>query len=735
MELSVITLELHDITLKLRNITFELRDVTTKYFLVINSKAAPYKLQIMSRWTPRHSVLLSHLLDDIIGTQEAVEIRKDLCKLIDIVESAACGYNKYFTGSKAEGLDLSGSDIDYMRDIDVTHEMQIIEQGQAVPQSRRLNLFEMVTDNVKPAFAMLRNIPPVLHNNIIDSLQYVDGSYFLSSYLMLLTFKRDCPHKNVRIQGPSLEHSSNTDKVISIHCDFWPRIASEWVHRTRLHHWPDINVMNKIVDFGFHLVPIGYPRSPRSMMEWRISFSVAERLLVWSFNHTQIQMYAILKLILKEFIKEKCSAVNNVLCSYFIKTFLFWKYEETEKCFWRIENFRNCLRYLLEEFRNVLQCGILRHYFIRSFNLLEVKLTRDAQLELLQLYDMAMQYDVRIIGRCHTLKIIWERFSRNVNSMGNYQPCGNYNNCLGCNIPNRQFLMNSWFMMGYVSNKVEDSIYNRYGNSVRMVAAVNVSTDTASTPFTSLFVTRCHLLHSVPENISLLESNRYFYTLTRLFDNFSVDIATGKLWTAILFLMKADYNMTLTIINELLSSIPPYALYCSQGQVVSKKDTKVSYVGMFINSGLDHCQIATKAWLFDFCVPQHSTSIVPAAVQMELIHSPDGAINISPFTVAYYLQFLCYHGLRRYDNRDRALRQLVEVVDNSEQYGDNSIRHRSYNIAGHCLWFVGHTARARELFLRSCQVKMLDDRENGNENNAARHYLRSYMYEIDIELD
>ena len=47
----------------------------------------------------------------------------------------------------------------------------------------------------------------------------------------------------------------------------------------------------------------------------------------------------------------------------------------------------------------MLQCGILRHYF----NLLEVKLTRDAQLELLQLFDMVIQYDVIIIGKCHTL--------------------------------------------------------------------------------------------------------------------------------------------------------------------------------------------------------------------------------------------------------------------------------------------------------------------------------------------
>ena len=715
---------------------------------VIYSKTIPNELQNMSGWTTRHSVLLSRILDKVIGTQEMIEIRKDYCKLLDCVKSATFGCNEYFTGSKAEGLDLPGSDLDFMRDIDVKYGLQVIQQGQAVPQSRHRQLFEMVTDNVHPAFAMIRIIyPTAIDTAIFNSLQTVDGSDFLSSYLMLLNLKPivcQCNHEKIRIQGPSLEHKAESisdvdnDYVYCIHCSFWPSVASEWVHRTRFHNWPDIDVINKIVEFGFHLVPVGYPRSPMSMMEWRISFSIAERYLVWSFNHTQIQMYAVLKLILKEFIKDNCSAINNVLCSYFIKTFLFWKFEETEECFWRIENFRDCLRYLLNEFRKVLQCGILRHYFIRSFNLLEVKLTRDAQLEFLQLYDMAIQYDVRIIEKCQSLKRIWKNFSNNMNNIyrfENFQPSVNRCMFTSCNCSHCNFLISTNSMMQYVTYTFQSRMYNRDNKTVEHVKAINKCSDTATTQLVSLFRRRFLLVHSLPQNTRRFESNKYCYMLIRLFDNLSVDIATGKLWTAILLLMKADYSMALTTINELLSSIMQYALYCSEGRVVSKEHTRISYVDMFVNSELDYHQLANSAWLFDFFVPQHSTSILPTAIQMELIHSTAGAINISPFTVAYYLKFLCYHGLRRNDDRDHALRQLVEVVDNSEQYGNDSIRHRAYNIAGYCLWSVGHTARARELFLKSCQVKILNDRRNGNENNAARHYLRSYMYDIDIELD
>ena len=530
-----------------------------------------------------------------------------------------------------------------------------------------------------------------------------------------------------------MAHSNDVDIVLSIHCDFWPRKAYEWVHRTRLQHWPEIDLINTITDFGFHLVPVGYPRSPRSMMEWRISFSIAERHLVWSFNHTQIQMYAVLKLILKEFIKANCSATNNVLCSYFIKTFLFWKFEETEKCFWRIENFRNCLRYLLCEFRKVLQCGILRHYFIPSFNLLEVKLTRDAQLELLQLYDMAIQYDVRILENCQSLEKVWEAFSDKITRFGTVQPRENQC-CLLCNYSECHFLISTRCMMAYVAYQVGHKIYTtRDKKTVEKLNVIYEYSNTASTPLVSLLRSRCLLLHSLPQNTSRSESNKYCYRQIRLFDNLSIDIAAGKLWTAILFLMKADYNMALTTINELLSSIKPYALYCSNKKFVSNSENEVSYADKFINSGLEYCQIAKKAWLFDFCVPKHSTPTVPAAIQMELIHSPDEVINISPFTCAYYLLFLCYHGLRQYDNRDRALMQLVEVVDNPEQYGNDSIRYRSYNIAGHCFWYVDKTDRARAMFLKSCEVEILNDDENSKDNNAARHYLQSYMYNMDIE--
>ena len=60
---------------------------------------------------------------------------------------------------------------------------------------------------------------------------------------------------------------------------------------------------------------------------------------------------------------------------------------------------------------------------------------------------------------------------------------------------------------------------------------------------------------------------------------------------------------------------------------------------------------------------------------------------------------LNYCGLRQYDNRDRALRQLIDVVNNPEQRG--MFTWKSYNIVGHCLLSVGGPEQARKMFMRS----------------------------------
>ena len=119
----------------------------------------------MTSWTPARSVLLSQLLDDVVGTEAMVRIRQDYCRILDCVRSTGLNSNTYYTGSKAEGLDLPVSDDDFMDDINSIHNMQVIQTEEDTTQAAQRNMFVMSTENVRPCFAMLK----VLVRYVIDS--------------------------------------------------------------------------------------------------------------------------------------------------------------------------------------------------------------------------------------------------------------------------------------------------------------------------------------------------------------------------------------------------------------------------------------------------------------------------------------------------------------------------------------------------------------------------------------
>ena len=105
------------------------------------------------------------------------------------------------------------------------------------------------------------------------------------------------------------------------------------------------------------------------------------------------------------------------------------------------------------------------------------------------------------------------------------------------------------------------------------------------------------------------------------------------------------------------------------------------YVDRFLHSESSTMERVREAWLCELVVRKSQTKVMPLGIQIELyFYDAFHHFWLSPFICLYYLQFLCYHELHQYDNRDRALRQLVNVTNNDEQCGD--FRHHSYNIAG-----------------------------------------------------
>ena len=681
----------------------------------------------MSGWTPERSTLLSMLLDEVTGTPEMIEIRKDFCRLRDCIASCKCWSNAYFTGSKAEGLNLPGSDEDYMFDINNGYHVQVTQSVQVEPNINSYLLF-LNTENTNPCFATLRFMDQIIHPELITISRNIDGLPHLSSDLLMKKqmsfdqmFVQDC-EKVVR-QGPSMEYwnpfcnrsESGEDHVLSIHCPFWPNGAMEWIYRQRHFDWPTQRDMSSIVNFGCHLVPIGDPRSLLNDMEWRISFSIAERILVWSFNHIQMQCYAVMKIMLKEFIKVRCNPRSQILCSYFIKTFLFWEFESNDLNFWRRDNFRECITYLLTKFFTRLREGVIRHYFFPRFNLLSIKLTREAQTELLQVLDIAIQSDISIIKECRTLRGTWAKYIVTNDNIDNIM-----DNAYKTNV-----ILNDECMMQKLNLLYQNLPDNIIPIANYMGILPKICNTSSKTQLKSLTIKSFIFLTKVRQPRSLqCQGNKEVYTLHREANSMipSFDLSTCKCWFALLLLKKGDYRSCLRTVNMMLSRISPFAMFMSDTYNQSSHETMALYVDRFSCLDVPILSKANTAWLFNLYFYPDDAEILPVAIRTELQfidfrHS----VQLSPFVFAYYLMFLCYHELHQYGNRNRALSKLVDVVKDPHRHGN--IFYHSINIARHCLLQVGETTLARKIFIASHKVTL--DNPAYEKYNSALYYLES----------
>ena len=218
----------------------------------------------MASWRPGHSMILSLLLDAVVGTKEVIESRQDYCMISDcftldrtfdgqiLSPFSTRKFGTYYTGSKAEGLILPGSDDDFMFDANDMYNIRIIQRFDENDGTSSYSTFLMSTENVPPGFALLQHLhlhQTPFHPVLYKTSQNMYGIQYLSSDLIVQHTVSELSNVigfTTRRQGPSAEvwtpredpFGPGHDFVFSIHCDFWPTEASEWAQRPRYFGWP-----------------------------------------------------------------------------------------------------------------------------------------------------------------------------------------------------------------------------------------------------------------------------------------------------------------------------------------------------------------------------------------------------------------------------------------------------------------------------------------------------------------
>ncbi|KAK3581602.1 hypothetical protein CHS0354_017461 [Potamilus streckersoni] len=276
-------------------------------------------------------------------------------------------YNFFGSQAEATTTGMLNADIDvlsYFMDISVLQDLQNWRHS-------RKTFLMIIDDTTPPGYVKLQAIrddQPIAVRHIQNSFLTLDryGQSVLCNSIPY--YKDNLANEH---HGPAITKTYfsfiSVDRVIAFRCFTWPYTASGWITRQRAHNWPSRETVSIIQQSGALLVPVGHKESDYKHVEWRISLSYGEKVLVWQFNHTQYKCYVLLKMINKYFIKPKFG--ENAVTSYHWKTCMFWMIESTPAALWQPQNVLICIDLSLRKLCTFVEAGYYPNYFIPSENM------------------------------------------------------------------------------------------------------------------------------------------------------------------------------------------------------------------------------------------------------------------------------------------------------------------------------------------------------------------------------
>ncbi|KAH3875278.1 uncharacterized protein LOC127869373 isoform X2 [Dreissena polymorpha] len=276
------------------------------------------------------------------------------------------------TGSKAEGLTcFYESDCDTMF---VVEGIMCLENGvDSDKLPRETTVFTLNTGvcyHGHSRLNLLKRRGDIIPSIICDALcEDANGRVLLCSALFVdVANDRTFGPNEIRHEraGPSMPSSSgpyHTDNVFSLRCHC-PVILSRWAERTR--HWPPPDIVRKVVTMGSFVTPVGLKGSEYHHLEWRICFNTGENELMSSLNNTQVYIYVLLKMVVKDVLKP----VKKEITSYTVKNIVLWLAENNPQAQFNESSLFYWLREGLEKLRTAILKIELPYYMIPERNLM-----------------------------------------------------------------------------------------------------------------------------------------------------------------------------------------------------------------------------------------------------------------------------------------------------------------------------------------------------------------------------
>ncbi|XP_052785811.1 uncharacterized protein LOC128221311 isoform X2 [Mya arenaria] len=683
------------------------------------------------------SLRLSRVLDDIGANRRVVMKRRDTFLLREAIETLidtiyGIGTTNYHFGSQSEGSTTPGmnSDIDLVMCCNKTNIMSDWVDWEA----GMINFLMVKEETTPPQHYWLQIIrqdspEPIKYNGQMEKGPYVDGRFFFSN--------RNWHEGGVdrfgnryKSSGPSRSFSDKWDFVLAFKCKVLPPEVDRWFRRPRCGQWPTPEMMKEASECSCFLVPVGHFESRNEDIEWRLSPSQIERILVFSFTTVQLKCYVILKMI-KNYINEHYFSIHSKFTSFHCKTVMFFTMERLSPAEWREDRLTKCIHYCLQTLEMFLVRCHCPNYIFPEVNLFEGKITRRYQLLLFDKIkeflndDLMILYDLQVdsIGQriqIPTRNILVPRSSlyQTINNV----LAGDLIECV------------SGIFLSTIKNELNPVTFRRFLTALSMHEDGNTISRMSRNERQALSVFQPHIYslfasvnasYAIEHGIPLRLEIFHFYDTS-----LDTDVTSSRLRLASMLYRKGDLRRAADVLNDVERRYDNNVhAVCGCGRNCGNELTPAFLNERTVNDwsyDIVKNNVALCVWftrLEVFCAPpimlfemnkamadgMRRTTFNEQHKSIEM-----GVVDSKPFL--FYLQYLTYGSLGLRIRQYNALKNLYECI--SIPANENKLHHNdtAANLLGHCWEMEGDIEMALELYRASVRVVP--------RNNAAIWHIR-----------
>ena len=346
---------------------------------------------------------------DVVGTEYDVQCRRDIFRYMGKVNGLGDRDSVSISaGSLSEGLDLKGSDEDILL---VLKNIDVVSANSNNTKDNETVHVRMEMDKKRPGYAclllsdeeerMVNNTSTTDRSEIIcikRSLEKSGKKYIVSS----ARFRGQFIYPGAETHGPCVTDGVY-DFAIGLQGTIWPHVALERILTSKSKTWLSPTFAAKLFSSGCNYVPVG-PKHYYSGTLWRVSFVQAEKLMVFAMQHVQVLCYGLLKIVLKERIAPRLPSEDSI-CSYFLKTCMFWLIEETDndqQC-WSKDNLFLCYNMCLDKLIEWVSKCFCPNYILPENNMFIGKVTSSNKDIILRVLQDVKQQGHNELERCTSL--------------------------------------------------------------------------------------------------------------------------------------------------------------------------------------------------------------------------------------------------------------------------------------------------------------------------------------------